>query len=110
MVLASIERPGGLMEGIPVALMESMARGLPVIVTDGGSVPELVDDACGRVVRQGDARALAAAIEAFASDPALRANVARAAYDRVRASFDVATVARAIAELIHESPLAERRD
>jgi colanic acid/amylovoran biosynthesis glycosyltransferase len=100
MVLTSLELPGGLMEGIPVALMEAMALGLPVITTDTGSITELVDDTCGRVVDQRNVTAIAAAVAELADDPELRAALARAAYEKVRAEFNVVRVARELAAAI----------
>jgi glycosyltransferase involved in cell wall biosynthesis len=100
MVLTSLELPGGLMEGIPVALMEAMALGLPVVTTDTGSIGELVDDTCGRVVEQRDVTAIAAAIAELAQDPDLRATLARAAHAKVAADFNVTSVAKRLAQLI----------
>ncbi len=100
MVLTSLELPGGLMEGIPVALMEAMALGLPVVTTDTGSITELVDDACGRVVDQRNVTAIAAAIDELAADPELRDRLARAAYEKVKAEFNVVGVARELAGAI----------
>jgi glycosyltransferase involved in cell wall biosynthesis len=97
MVLTSLELPGGLMEGIPVALMEAMALGLPVITTDTGSITELVDDACGRVVDQRNVTAIAAAVAELADDPDLRAELARAAYEKVEGEFNVVRVAAELA-------------
>jgi glycosyltransferase involved in cell wall biosynthesis len=100
MVLTSLELPGGLMEGIPVALMEAMALGLPVITTDTGSITELVDDECGRVVDQRNVTAIAAAIDELAAEPELRDRLARAAYEKVKAEFNVEHVARELAGAI----------
>lgn len=50
-------------EGIPVALMEAMAMGMPVITTDDGSIAELVDHVR---VRPGDPQALAEALQEMA--------------------------------------------
>ena len=100
MALTSLELAGGLMEGIPVALMEAMALGLPVLTTATGSITELVDERCGRVVAQGDIVAIAAALTELANDPALRARLARAAYEKVCAEFDVVAIARELARLI----------
>src|SRR5262245_9370201 len=41
-VLPSIVTPQGMMEGIPVSLMEAMSVGLPVIATRVSGLPELV--------------------------------------------------------------------
>lgn len=43
-LLPSITASNGDMEGIPVALMEAMAIGLPVISTYHSGIPELIDD------------------------------------------------------------------
>ncbi|HEY6233742.1 MAG TPA: glycosyltransferase, partial [Candidatus Elarobacter sp.] len=100
MVLTSLELPGGLMEGIPVALMEAMALGLPVVTTDTGSIGELVDDTCGRLVDQRNVTAIAAAVAELAQDADLRASLARAAHAKVAADFNVESVARRLAQLI----------
>jgi glycosyltransferase involved in cell wall biosynthesis len=56
-------------DGVPVALMEAMASGLPVISTDVSGIPELVDDTVGWRVPAGDVSALATAIDAAADRP-----------------------------------------
>ncbi len=101
--LTSLELPGGVMEGIPVALMEAMALGLPVLTTSTGSIMELVDDSCGRVVPQGDVDAIARALRELAADADLRARLAEAAHARVRAGFDVVSVAAELARRMSES-------
>src|SRR5260221_12168540 len=64
---------GEHMDGIPVALMEAMAMGLPVVTTGVSGVPELVSDGTsGRSVPGRDVTALASAIEALATDAAAR--------------------------------------
>ncbi|HEY4439587.1 MAG TPA: glycosyltransferase [Candidatus Elarobacter sp.] len=89
-VLASIERAGGLMEGVPVALIEAMAAGAVVVATDSGSIGELVvDDATGLLVPHSDAPALAAALERVATDRALRERLRATARDRVQREFDL---------------------
>lgn len=88
-VMSSIEGPGGLMEGVPVALIEAMAAGVVVVATDSGSVRELVDDeATGLLVPHSDPAALAAALERVALDPALRERLRGAARQRVERDFD----------------------
>ncbi|TAM74938.1 colanic acid biosynthesis glycosyltransferase WcaL [bacterium] len=87
-VLASTES-GMDFEGIPVALMEAMAAGLPCVATCTGSIPELIDEDCGSLlVPQRDALALAAAINAFA-DPARRSAAGHLARRRIAHAFDV---------------------
>lgn len=68
-VLPSVVASDNQMEGIPVALMEAMATGLPVICTSISGIPELIDDGqSGLLVSPGDSRALARAISALSED------------------------------------------
>jgi glycosyltransferase involved in cell wall biosynthesis len=55
-------------EGLPRALIEAMARGLPCIGTDVGGIPELLDPS--ELVRPGDAIALSRKIQEVLRDPA----------------------------------------
>jgi glycosyltransferase involved in cell wall biosynthesis len=59
-----------LTEGLPRALLEAMARGLPAVATNVGGVPELLPADC--LVPPGDARALAAGIERMMADSGAR--------------------------------------
>lgn len=61
-------------EGLPLAMLEAMAAGLPVAVTAVGDVPVVVDDGCGRLVPPRDPQALASALQELLADvPRLRA-------------------------------------
>jgi cephalosporin hydroxylase len=76
-------------EGLPVAVMEACALGLPLVTTAVGGLPErFTDDVDALMVPPGDAAALARAIESVACDPDLRARLARASGLRA-ADFDV---------------------
>jgi glycosyltransferase involved in cell wall biosynthesis len=69
-------------EGLPIALLEALALGLPAVVTSVGAMPEVVRDGCeGRVVPAGQPEALAAAI-AELEDEALRGRLAASAATR----------------------------
>ena len=75
-VLPCIVARNGDRDGLPVALVEALACGLPVISTPVTGIPEVVRDGHnGRLVPSGDAEALAAAL-AELGDPALRGRLA----------------------------------
>ena len=66
-------------EGTPVALIEAMAAGVPVLSTDVGGVADLVAHGeTGWLVRPGDPPSLAEAIRHLLGDEALRARLAAA--------------------------------
>lgn len=96
-VVPSIVTASGEHEGIPVALMEAMAAGLPVVATETGGIPELLAGGAGLLVPERDAPALAQAIERLVRDPAGRDTLGRCGYERVVADFHLPTVVRALA-------------
>jgi glycosyltransferase involved in cell wall biosynthesis len=89
-VLASHE------EGLPNAVMEAMATGLPVVATAVGGTPELVvDGVTGVLVPPHNSAALAAAILAYLDDAARITAHGRAARERAVTELDIrVTVAR----------------
>jgi glycosyltransferase involved in cell wall biosynthesis len=104
-VLPSVVERSGKMEGIPVAAMEAMASGRPVVATDISGVSELVrPEETGLLVEPANPDALADAIERLASDPGLAATLARNARRLVEQEFDlranVAQLERCIAETL----------
>jgi glycosyltransferase involved in cell wall biosynthesis len=58
-----------LFEGMPTVVLEAMARGLPIIVTDVGATRELVDDRNGFIIRKRDPGDLAKCLRTFADLP-----------------------------------------
>jgi len=82
-------------EGLPVALLEAMAAGLPVVATAVGGIPEVVEPGVsGRLVQDGDVAGLAEAAIALAGAPELRARMGAAGRERVTASFSMARMTR----------------
>lgn len=50
-------------EGVPNVLLESMACGTPVVATNVGGIPEVVNSNCGLLTEPGDVDALAQALD-----------------------------------------------
>ena len=78
-------------EGLPMAILEAMAAGRPVVATRVGSVSELVrDEETGLLIPPGDPEALAEALQTMIADSRKRQQFAAKAFEVVRArySFD----------------------
>jgi glycosyltransferase involved in cell wall biosynthesis len=76
-------------EGVSLTILEAMAAGLPVIATQVGGTPEVVDGTCGRLVPARNADALAGALGELASKPGLRAALGQAARERAIQRFSI---------------------
>ena len=80
----------GVMDGIPVSLMEAMAIGVPVVSCPVSGIPELVEHGhTGLLVPPNDPAALAAAIERLLEDRSLASRLAAAARRKVEREFNV---------------------
>jgi glycosyltransferase involved in cell wall biosynthesis len=81
-----------LTEGTPNAIVEAMAHQKPIIATNVGGIPDLVDDTAGILVPPGDTKALGAAMTKLAADAELRQEMGLAArrnYERLFTSSAV---------------------
>lgn len=93
-------------EGLPVAVLEAMAYGLPVVATRVGGIPDTVRDGLdGFLVDAGDTEALADAVVRLAEEPGLRQRMGRAARGRAMGEF-AADVVVARLEAIYREVLA----
>jgi glycosyltransferase involved in cell wall biosynthesis len=88
----------------PIKVIEYMAAGLPVVSTDQGDVPTILDKA-GVVVPGGDTHAFADAVDQLLGDAELRRRLGTRARHRALSTFTWDRTARAIGELFDE-PLA----
>jgi colanic acid/amylovoran biosynthesis glycosyltransferase len=99
----SVPTSDGRREGIPVALMEAMASGLPVVASRLSGIPELVRDGeTGLLAPPGDVDALAAKIRQLYDDPALRRALGMAGRAAVVRDFDLHRNAAALARRFQE--------
>jgi glycosyltransferase involved in cell wall biosynthesis len=77
-------------EGMPIAILEAMAAGLPIVATRVGGVPELVvEGGTGLLVPPGDVEALAAGLRQLLGDSDLRRRLGAAGRTRAEQCFDL---------------------
>jgi glycosyltransferase involved in cell wall biosynthesis len=91
-------------EGNPLAVMEAMAAGLPVIATAVGGVPELVESGVdGILVPARNSAALTEALRTLAEDSSRRAEMACAARTKAISAFNVDRMAQGYAKLYRDA-------
>jgi len=97
-----------LREALPIVVLEAMAMGLPVVATDVGGVPEMVQDGTtGLLVPSGDEDAMYAALERLTTDTTLAAQLGEAGRAHVLANFTIDRMIKRVEQLYIE--LAERK-
>lgn len=97
-----------LTEGLPMAALEAMAEGLPVVATHVGGLPELVEDGkTGYLVPPLDVGQLCAALRILIRDPKRRQAMGTAGRDRARNNFSLDRMVKEI-EAIYDSLMLAR--
>lgn len=91
-----------LWEALPLALLEAMTFGLPVVATSVGGVAELVDSRNGCLLAPGDPEGLAQAVTVLFDDPEMRERMGKAGSERIARDFDLGVVADQVSELYAE--------
>jgi len=86
-------------EGQPMAILEAMAKGICVVASNVGGIPELLDESCGVLVHPDDVAELADAITYVVTDHDARARFAANALKRIQDEFDVNVISRRFDEL-----------
>lgn len=99
-VLPSVMTGDNLREGIPVALMEAMASGLPAVSSNMSGIPELIQNGeNGLLTEPRDSKALAEAIEKLYRDPELRKTLGEAGRDKIFSDFEIHKNAQRLSSL-----------
>lgn len=99
-ILPSVTAKDGDQEGVPVALMEAMAMGLPVISTWHSGIPELVQhEENGMLVQERESHELAVAIARVIDDSELYEKIARNGRTTVENRFSVQSLNRELKQL-----------
>jgi glycosyltransferase involved in cell wall biosynthesis len=81
--------------GFPLRVVEALSYGKPVVASDVGEMPRVVDG-CGVVVPRGEAAALAGALERLAADERLYHDCVRKAFEQAAVYDPARTVARLV--------------
>ncbi len=104
----SVTASDGDMEGIPTAIMEAMASGMPVISTMHSGIPELVKDKeTGLLCKERDFEALASAIQFLAANHELWPDFGRAGRHLVETEFNVSVQNARLMEMYKDLVVAD---
>lgn len=87
-------------EGTPLAILEYMDAGLPVVATRVGGIPDLIEPGeNGLLVDPGDPAGLAAAIRELLADPSRAAEMGRRGRERRRREFEISVTVKHVEQL-----------
>lgn len=99
-VLPAVRDSKGDVEGLGVVLIEALLRGLPVVASDSGGIPDVVEDGVGGLlVAPGDVDALAGAIHRLSGDRRLAGRLAAQGRERVLDHFSWARITGELIDL-----------
>jgi len=91
-------------EGLPVAILEAMACGLPVVSTTAGGIPELVENGVnGILVPPGDKTALKQAIISMIQNDPLRRQVGEKNRAKIQGEYDIQVIAAVVKQLYYQT-------
>jgi len=89
-----------LSEGLPIALLEAMASGLPVIATKVGGIPEVIDkDDCGILIPPNDAKQISDNVIKLFQDEEKRTRIGLVAKSIVQTKFSSKNMAHQYIDL-----------
>jgi len=99
----SVVAANGDQDALPTVLLEAQASGLPVVATDVGGIPEIVDGGRAGILVAPDTDALADGIARLLDDPAARSRLVAAGREQVDRLFDLERNASRLAGLFAEA-------
>jgi glycosyltransferase involved in cell wall biosynthesis len=95
-----LAQPNTEPEPFGIIFAEALRASVPVVTTDMGGAPEIVDDSCGRLVAPHNPAALVTALEALVADRALRESLGIAGPVRVATMCDPSRVLAQLSDAI----------
>lgn len=89
-------------EGTPLAILEAMASGIPVIATYHAGIPDIVDSTTGILVSEGDINAMALAMRHLVEDKELAVTLGKNGRMRIEKHYTQEQYMDALSELIRD--------
>lgn len=87
-------------EGIPVSMLEAMAMRVPVVVTNVGGIPEVIENSVdGILVESQNPEMIANALRKLGNDSSLRRKMGEAGYKKVKSLFSREAICRQYEQL-----------
>lgn len=90
-------------EGLPMAVLEAMAAGAPVVTTKVGGIPDVIKNGLdGLLIEPGDVEGLARAVESLLTDPRMRDRLSAAGKRKVLECFTLERITPLVEKLYGE--------
>jgi glycosyltransferase involved in cell wall biosynthesis len=86
-------------EGVPLVVLEALASARPVVASNVGGIPEVLDLSCGILIEKGDAGEFARAIHSLLDQPDLREKMGLAGRKKMEANHDIRRTREAFSSL-----------
>ncbi|HVZ59101.1 MAG TPA: glycosyltransferase family 4 protein, partial [Patescibacteria group bacterium] len=94
------------LEGFGVVTIEAMMQGIPVVGSNMGPVPEVIDDMqTGLLFRKGDSQDLAKKVITLAQNPSLRTRLGLAGKKKAEEKYNIVTVSQQILDILADATL-----
>ena len=93
-------------EGVPLVILEALASGRPVVASQVGAIPEVLDASCGVLIGKPDAAEFARALHTLLEQPELRQKMGAAGRRKMEANHDIRRTRAALGSLFDQGSSA----
>lgn len=94
------------LEGFGVVTIEAMMRGIPVIASNFGPIPEIISDQkTGLLFKPGDSKDLSKKIIELVRNDQLRKSIVENARKKARTIYDINIISNKVLEVLHDATL-----